>query len=328
MQITEAGSGRAPTKPASRRGVLAVELGDLELANPVMPASGCFGPDLAALTPVDTLGAVVTKTVFAETRPGNRTHRLTEVPGGMLNSVGIPSGGIAEFRRTGLGGYAGLGTPVVVSIGGLSAREYWRVADELGECGHSAIEVNVSCPNLEHGGATLDTDLRAMCEVVSGVVVRSAAPVLVKLSPQLHSIAAAARAAEDAGAAAVTVCNSFPGMAVNVERRESALGNDTGGLSGPAVKPLALRLVRSAAQAVDIPVVGCGGIGSATDVAEFLVAGASAVQVGTATFAQPGVMARIVEELPALTERLGVDRIADLVGTLTPSDRRIGNEQR
>ncbi|MCR3722098.1 MULTISPECIES: dihydroorotate dehydrogenase [Prauserella salsuginis group] len=294
-----------------------MELGDLELANPVMPASGCFGPELAELTPVDTLGAVVTKTVFAQSRPGNRTHRITEVPGGMLNSVGIPSRGTTVFRDSGLGGYAGLGAPVVISIGGLSAQEYWQVVDELGACEHAAVEVNVSCPNLEHGGATLDTDLDAMTHVVSGVVARSTKPVLVKLSPQLHGMAAAARAAQDAGATAVTVCNSFPAMAVNANSRASELGNGTGGLSGPSVKPLALRLVWTAAQAVDIPVVGCGGIGSADDVAEFLIAGATAVQVGTATFAQPDVMPRIIGELPALTERLGAERIADLIGTLT-----------
>lgn len=315
--IADAAQDCELAKPASGQGALTVKLGDLELANPVLPASGCFGPELADLMPVHMLGAVVTKTVFPEARPGNRTHRITEVPGGMLNSVGIPSQGTAEFRRSGLGGYAGLGAPIVISIGGLSAQEYWRVADEVGESAHAALEVNVSCPNLEHGGATLDTDLRAMSDVVSGVVARSAKPVLVKLSPQLHTIEAAARAAQEAGATAVTVCNSFPGMAVNVDRRESLLGNGVGGVSGPAVKPLALRLVWSAAQAVDIPVVGCGGIRSADDVAEFLVAGATAVQVGTATFAQPDVMARIVEELPALIARLGVDRIADLVGTLT-----------
>ncbi|MBK1787565.1 dihydroorotate dehydrogenase [Prauserella cavernicola] len=316
-RIVDAPRGREPATPSRPPADLRVELGGLALANPVMPASGCFGPELADLMPVDVLGAVVTKTVFATARPGNRTHRITEVSHGMLNSVGIPSQGAAEFRRSGLGGYAALGAPVVVSIGGLSTAEYWRVADELAGAGHAALEVNVSCPNLERGGATLDTDPRAMSEVVAGVVARSSTPVLVKLSPQLQTIGDAAKAAADAGASAVTVCNSFPGLAVNPARREPELGNGTGGVSGPAVKPLALRLVWLAAQAVDIPVVGCGGIRSAADVAEFLVAGATAVQVGTATFAQPALMARIVAELPALAARLGVDRLADLIATLT-----------
>lgn len=296
---------------------LSVRLGELTLANPVMPASGCFGAELTSLLDVRTLGAVVTKTVFAEPRPGNRTHRLTEVAHGMLNSVGIPSQGAAEFRRAGLGGHARLGVPVVISVGGLSPQEFWRAAEELAGAGHAAVEVNVSCPNLEYGGAPLDADLDVMRHVVAGVIARSDKPVLVKLSPQLGSIAEAAKAAEDAGATAVTVCNSFPALAVDLHSRGPALGNGTGGLSGPAVKPLALRLVWQAAQAVDIPVVGCGGIRSARDVAEYLVAGATAVQIGTATFTRPNTMARIVEELPALVAQLGPARLADLIGTLT-----------
>ncbi|MCI2419740.1 dihydroorotate dehydrogenase [Saccharopolyspora sp. K220] len=296
---------------------LSVRLGDLTLANPVMPASGCFGAELAGLLDVRTLGAVVTKTVFAEPRPGNRTHRLTEVAHGMLNSVGIPSQGVAKFRRSGLGGHAQLSVPVVISVGGLSAQEYWRATEELAGAEHVGLEVNVSCPNLEHGGATLDADLHAMRRVVAGVIARSDKPVLVKLSPQLGSIADAAKAAEDAGATAVTVCNSFPALAVDLRSRGPALGNGTGGLSGPSVKPLALRLVWQAAQAVGIPVVGCGGIRSARDVAEYLVAGATAVQIGTATFARPNTMAHIVAELPALVAQLGAARLADLIGTLT-----------
>lgn len=296
---------------------LSVRLGDLVLANPVMPASGCFGPELADLVPVHRLGAVVTKTVFAEPRSGNRSHRLGESAHGMLNSVGIPSRGAREFVRSGLPEYQRLGVPVVVSVGGLSEREYWEVAEELAGTEHAALEVNVSCPNLEHGGATLGSDVAAVRRVVAGVVARTEVPVLVKLSPDLASIDAAARAAEDAGAAAVTVCNSFPSLAVAAETRRATLGNGTGGLSGPAIKPLALRLVWQAAQAVTIPVVGCGGISTAHDVAEFLVAGASAVQIGTANFARPFVMTEIVRELPALAEQLGVTRLTDLVGTLS-----------
>lgn len=303
----------APARPVD----LSVRLGDLVLANPVMPASGCFGPELADLVPVHRLGAVVTKTVFAQARPGNRAHRLGESAHGMLNSVGIPSRGAREFARSGLPAYQRLGTPVVVSIGGLSEGEYFDVAEGLSGAEHTAVEVNVSCPNLEHGGRTLGSDVSAVRRVVAGVVARTRVPVLVKLSPDLASIDAAARAAEDAGAAAVTVCNSFPSLAVAPETRRATLGNGTGGLSGPAIKPLALRLVWQAAQAVAIPVVGCGGIGSARDVAEFLVAGASAVQIGTANFARPFVMTEIVRELPALADELGVTRLTDLVGTLS-----------
>jgi dihydroorotate dehydrogenase (NAD+) catalytic subunit len=303
----------APARPVD----LSVRLGDLELANPVMPASGCFGPELAELVPVHRLGAVVTKTVFAQARPGNRAHRLGESAHGMLNSVGIPSRGVHGFARTDLPAYQRLGAPVIVSVGGLSEGEYWRVTEELAGTEHAALEVNVSCPNLERGGVTLGSDVGAVRRVVAGVVARTDVPVLVKLSPDLATIDAAARAAQEAGAAAVTVCNSFPGLAVAPETRRATLGNGTGGLSGPAIKPLALRLVWQAAQAVTIPVVGCGGIATAHDVAEFLVAGASAVQIGTATFARPFVMTEIVRELPALADRLGVTRLTDLVGTLS-----------
>jgi dihydroorotate dehydrogenase (NAD+) catalytic subunit len=303
----------APARPVD----LSVRLGDLELANPVMPASGCFGPELAELVPVHRLGAVVTKTVFAQARPGNRAHRLGESAHGMLNSVGIPSRGVHGFARTDLPAYQRLGAPVIVSVGGLSEGEYWRVTEELAGTEHAALEINVSCPNLERGGVTLGSDVGAVRRVVAGVVARTDVPVLVKLSPDLATIDAAARAAQEAGAAAVTVCNSFPGLAVAPETRRATLGNGTGGLSGPAIKPLALRLVWQAAQAVTIPVVGCGGIATAQDVAEFLVAGASAVQIGTATFARPFVMTEIVRELPALADRLGVTRLTDLVGTLS-----------
>jgi dihydroorotate dehydrogenase (NAD+) catalytic subunit len=307
------GGVTAPARPVD----LSVRLGDLALANPVMPASGCFGPELAELVPVHRLGAVVTKTVFAEPRSGNRAHRLGESAHGMLNSVGIPSRGAREFARSGLPDYQRLGVPVVVSIGGLSEHEYLHVAEELAGTEHAALEVNVSCPNLERGGVTLGADVDAVRRVVAGVVARTGVPVLVKLSPDLASIDTAARAAEDAGAAAVTVCNSFPSLAVTAGTRRATLGNGTGGLSGPAIKPLALRMVWQAAQAVTIPVVGCGGIGTARDVAEFLVAGASAVQIGTANFARPFVMTEIVRELPALADELGVTRLTDLVGTLS-----------
>jgi dihydroorotate dehydrogenase (NAD+) catalytic subunit len=294
---------------------LSVRLGDLPLANPVMPASGCFGPELADLLPVHRLGAVVTKTVFAQARPGNRAHRLAESAQGMLNSVGIPSSGVATFVRSGLPAYQRLGVPVVVSVGGLSEREYWQVAEALTGSAHAALEVNVSCPNLERGGQTLGSDSRALHRVVAGVVARSAVPVLVKLGPDLTAIDTAARAAEDAGATAVTVCNSFPALAVDPGSRRAKLGHGTGGLSGPAIKPLVLRMVWQAAQAVRIPVIGCGGIGTAQDVAEYLVAGATAVQVGTATFARPFVMTEILRELPALAAGLGATRLSDLVGT-------------
>jgi dihydroorotate dehydrogenase (NAD+) catalytic subunit len=295
---------------------LAVQLGDLSLANPVMPASGCFGPELGPLLPVRDLGAVVTKTLFAERRSGNPAHRVTESFHGMLNSVGIPSPGTRKFTEQVLPQYRAFGVPVVVSVGGLTVEEYWQVVDELGDAPMDALEVNVSCPNLERGGLAIGTDPTLVERVVMGVAARSNVPLLVKLPADVTRVGEIAQAAEAAGAAAVTVCNSFPGMAVDVHSRAAALGNGIGGLTGPAIKPLALRLVWQAAEAVSIPVIGCGGITSARDVVEFLLVGASAVQVGTATFTRPYAMSEIARDLPALCTALGVGGLNELIGTL------------
>ncbi len=295
---------------------MSVALGSLRLRNPVMPASGCFGPQLADLLPTGELAAVVTKTLFADRRSGNPSHRLTECAEGMLNSVGIPSPGTDGFLRSVLADYRACDAPIVVSVGGLTVDEYWAVVDELNCAEVAALEVNVSCPNLEHGGLEIGTEPRLVEQVVAGVISRTSLPVWVKLTPNVTSIADIAMAAEQGGASAVTVCNSFPGLAVDVGRRAPVLGNGVGGTSGPAIKPLALRLVWQAARAVGIPVVGCGGISTADDVAEFLIAGATAVQVGTATFTRPYAMAAIIRDLDRLCADLGASRVTDLIGTL------------
>ncbi|MEU8633628.1 dihydroorotate dehydrogenase [Amycolatopsis sp. NPDC048633] len=295
---------------------LSVPLGPLTLANPVMPASGCFGPELGPLLPVRELGAVVTKTLFAQRRSGNPSHRLTESALGMLNSVGIPSPGTSRFVHDVLPRYREFGVPVIASVGGLSVAEYWQVTEELAGVDCAALEVNVSCPNLEHGGLSIGADPAAVEDVVAGVAARTPLPLIVKLTPGVTDIGEIARAAERAGATAVTVSNTFPAMAVDVTTRRAVLGNGTGGLSGPAVKPLALRLVWQAAAAVDIPVIGCGGISSARDVVEFLIAGATAVQVGTATFTRPYAMAEIVRDLPGQCAGLGVGAVHELIATL------------
>jgi len=295
---------------------LRTALGSLNLATPIMPASGCFGPELGAIVPLSSLGAVVTKTIFSARRSGNDPHRLTETAAGVLNSVGIPSPGVDAFRSDVLPRYQAIGVPVVVSIGGLRIEEYWQITEELEDANVDAFEVNVSCPNLERGGLTIGANPDQVGEVVAGVCARTNLPVLVKLTPNVTSIAEAACVAESVGAAALTVANTFLGLAVDLRTRRPVLGNAMGGLSGPAVKPLALRLVWEASRVVGIPVVGCGGISSATDAVEFLLAGASAVQVGTATFGRPDTMVRIVEELPAALALAGAESVQEVIGQL------------
>lgn len=290
----------------------------LRLANPVMPASGCFGPELADVIDLSSLGALVTKTVFSTVRSGNPSHRLTETALGMLNAVGIPSPGYERFATEVLPAYLAPGVPVVVSVGGLSHGEYFDIVSSIERGRHdvAAYEVNVSCPNLEHDGLEIGADPAQVEAVVRGLRDLTKRPLVVKLTPNVTRIADIARAAENGGADAVTVANTFVGMSVDVRRRHAVLGNTTGGLSGPAVKPMALRLVWQTAAAVSIPVIGCGGIVTATDAVEFLMAGASAVQVGTATFTRPDSMVRMVNELPALLEELGASSVADVVGSL------------
>jgi dihydroorotate dehydrogenase (NAD+) catalytic subunit len=280
---------------------LRVRIGSLTLDNPVMPASGCFGVQLAPLLSLDRLGALVTKTVFAGVRGGNPAPRLTETPNGMINSVGIPSPGLPEFRRTVLPAYRSFGVPVIVSIGALEPDGYGKVAAKLADDELGAFEVNVSCPNLEHGGLEIGGDPALVRKVTEDVRAHAGGrPVIVKLTPNVASIAAIARAAEDGGADAVVIANTFVGRTIDLPGRPMSLGSPTGGVSGPAVKPLVLRLIGETAAAVGIPVIGCGGISTALDVGEAIIAGAIAVQVGTATFARPTAMTDILADLPPI----------------------------
>ncbi|GAA3228978.1 dihydroorotate dehydrogenase [Nonomuraea helvata] len=285
-----------------------------------MPASGCFGPELALVTPLDGLGAVVTKTVFHSVRSGNPAHRLAEVRGGMLNSIGIPSPGMAQFRAKTLPSYQQLGPPVIVSVGGLSPSDYWDVTTALADDELAAFEVNLSCPNLEQDGLAIGTSPRTVEKVTAGVRERAAGrPVIVKLTPNVSSIADIAKAAEAGGAQAVTVANTFVGMSIDRSTRRASLGNSLGGLSGSAIRPLVLRLVWESARAVNIPVIACGGASCAADVAEFLISGAAAVQIGTATFTRPSTMSEIVAELPLILDDLGARTVKDLIGSIFSS---------
>jgi dihydroorotate dehydrogenase (NAD+) catalytic subunit len=302
---------------ASPRPGLAVNIGSLVLANPVMPASGCFGPELGTIIDIGRLGALVTKTVFAAPRSGNPAHRLNETYGGMLNSVGIPSDGADAFVAELLPRYRAWSPPTIVSLGGLTEQEYWNAADRLaGVAGISAFEVNVSCPNLEAGGHELGAVPQAVERVVRGVVDRVSVPVIAKLTPNVTSIAAIGQAAEAGGAAAVTAINALQGMSIDLRTRRPRTGTMTAGLTGPAIKPIALRCVWQVANAVTIPVIGVGGIATVDDAIEFFLAGATAIQVGSATFTRPDTLVRIVDALPARLEMMGVADVSELVGAL------------
>jgi dihydroorotate dehydrogenase (NAD+) catalytic subunit len=296
---------------------LRVDLGDLPLRNPVMPASGCFGPELGDLIDINRLGAMVTKTVFAEPRSGNRAHRLAETYAGMLNSVGIPSRGARAFIAELLPRYRNWSPPLIVSIGGLTVGAYLEIAERLTRvAGIAAFEVNVSCPNLEAGGLEIGAEPQVVEAVVRGVKERVEVPVFVKLTPNVTSIAAIARAAETGGASAITAVNALMGMAVDWRTRRPRTGTAMAGFTGPAIKPVALRCVWQAAQAVAIPVIGVGGIATVDDVLEFILAGATAVQIGSATFTRPDTMVRIIAALEARLSDEGVVSVRELIGAL------------
>jgi dihydroorotate dehydrogenase (NAD+) catalytic subunit len=297
---------------------LSVQLGRLRLANPIMVASGTFGyaREMAGIVDLSRLGAILPKTITREPRPGNTPWRTIETTGGMLNSIGLDNDGIEAFIEHHLPYLKTLPTAVVVSVAGRNYEEFVEMAARLdGQAGVAALELNISCPNVS-GGVDLGTDA-TMCErLVRGVREACSLPVIAKLTPNVTSVATIAKAAEAGGADAVSLINTVLGMAIDWRRRRPLLGNGMGGLSGPAIKPIALRMVYQVAQAVKTPVVGIGGIATLDDTMEFIVAGAAAVQIGTANFYDPGVSIKILDQLPAAVASLGAAKISLLVGTL------------
>ncbi len=302
---------------------LAVQLGRLRLPNPILVASGTFGyaREMEGLVDVRRLGGILPKTITAEPRTGNAPWRTIETAAGMLNSIGLDNDGIEAFIAHHLPYLATLGTPVIVSIAGRTHEEFVRMSGRLsGLTGVAAIELNISCPNVS-GGVDFGTDPK-MCErVVADCRSAIAAPVIAKLTPNVTSIPDMARAAEAGGADVISLINTCQGMAIDWRRRRPMLGNVLGGLSGPAIKPIALRAVFQAAKAVKTPLIGIGGIATIDDVMEFLVAGASAVQLGTVNFYNPKASMEVLEALPGALVTAGVTRVADVVGTLN-TDRK------
>ncbi|MFP3273410.1 MAG: dihydroorotate dehydrogenase [Paraburkholderia sp.] len=293
---------------------LTVRVGDMILRNPVMPASGCFAIEYQEALDLDRLGALVFKCVSPKCRAGNPTPRVCDAYSGMLNSIGIPSKGLKYYRENVLPPYLKFDTPVVVSISADTADEFAEACDQMSLPEVAAIEANISCPNLEADGMAFAMEADTTYKAVSAIRRRTNHPFWVKLTPNAGNIAAIARAAEDAGADAIVMGNTVLGMSIDVRSRKPKLGNVMGGLSGPAIKPIALRLTHQCYRAVRIPIIGCGGIQNAEDAVEFLLAGASAVQVGTASFRDPGVMQKIIDGLDGYCDEMGVESIRDLTG--------------
>ncbi|MBI1246318.1 dihydroorotate dehydrogenase [bacterium] len=297
---------------------LAVTLGRLTLPNPVLVASGTFGyaKEMSGIVDLARLGGILPKTITSSPRPGNKPWRTLETTGGMLNSIGLDNDGIDYFVANHLPYLGSLGSPLVVSIAGKTKEDFVSMAARLGEFDQvAAIELNISCPNVS-GGIDFGTDPKTCEQLVAEVRSSTPHPIIAKLTPNVTSIADVAQAAEAGGADAVSAINTVQGMAVDWKRQKPLLGNVIGGLSGPAIKPIALRCVFQIAKATSVPIIGIGGISSLDDVMEFLVAGATAVQIGTANYFDPTLSIRVIDGLPEALQTLGANSVADVVGSL------------
>lgn len=293
---------------------LSVVIGSLVLQNPIMPASGTFSEDLVRVFDLDLLGAHVTKTITRDKRGGNPTPRVCEVRGSMLNAIGIPSKGIDVFKRDVIPFYESYKSPLVVSISAGSEDEFARVCEDVSVPGVAAIEVNISCPNIEEDGKAFAMRPCSTNRIIERLRGATDLPLWAKLSPNTGETTEVAIAAQQAGADALVVANTLLSMSIDIHSRKPRLGNLMGGLSGPSLKPICLRMAYQCAKAVDIPVIGCGGISTIEDVLEYLIAGASAVQVGTATFVDPLTMVNLVEQLRDYMARHQIERVSDITG--------------
>ena len=308
-----------PKYPRATSVDLSVEFAGLTLRNPVMPASGTFasGREFADFIDLARLGAVVTKGVSLQAWAGNDSPRIAETASGMLNSIGLQNLGVEAFCARDLVWLATQDVPVIVNVSGHSVEEYAAVVRRLeSEPAVAAYEINISCPNVDEGGMAFGTACAPAAEVTRAVRAETKRPIILKLSPNVTDITEIARAVEAEGADAVSLINTLLGMAIDARTRRPKLARNVGGLSGPAVKPVALRMVWQVASAVSIPVIGCGGITTGEDAVEFLLAGATAVQVGTANFVDPTSAVRIVDGITEYCREQGVNRVSELIGAL------------
>jgi dihydroorotate dehydrogenase (NAD+) catalytic subunit len=303
---------------------LSVQIGSLILKNPLIAASGCFGYGVEYADVVDlaTLGGVAVKGLFLVEREGHAAPRIVETPAGMLNAIGLQGIGVHRFIDEKLPELRARGATVIVNICGTTLDEYVEVARVLSDAeGVAALELNISCPNIKEGGIQFGCSLPGTHQVVSAIRKATRLPVIPKLTPNVTDVASFARASEEAGADAISLVNTFLAMAIDVHTRRPRLSNIVGGLSGPAIRPVAVRMVYECRQAVKIPILGIGGIASADDVLEFMIAGANAVQVGTANFVDPFIWPRLLAGIEAYMQRHALSRLADIVGTVDTRSR-------
>jgi dihydroorotate dehydrogenase (NAD+) catalytic subunit len=303
---------------------LSIDIGPLRLKNPLIAASGCFGYGLEYADAVDlsTLGGVVSKGLFLAPREGHPPERIVETPAGMLNAIGLQGIGVHRYIAEKVPELRRRQAVNIVNICGSTLDEYVELARILSDVeGVHALELNISCPNIKEGGITFGCSLQGTAQVVGAVRKVTHLPVVPKLTPNVTDVASIARAAEDAGADAVSLVNTFLAMAIDVETRRPRLSNIVGGLSGPAIRPIAVRMVYECRRAVKIPIIGMGGIASASDALEFIIAGAGAVQIGTANFVDPFIWSKVLHGIRDYMTRHRIERLQDLVGTIDTTSR-------
>jgi dihydroorotate dehydrogenase (NAD+) catalytic subunit len=304
---------------------LSVNIGSLTLKNPLMAASGCFGygVEYAGVVDLSSLGGIVSKGLFLKEREGHPAPRIVETPAGMLNAIGLQGIGARRFIEEKLPELRARRATVIVNVCGTTLDEYVEVSQMLADAeGVAAIELNISCPNIKEGGIQFGCSLTGTFDVVSAVRRVVTLPVIPKLTPNVTDVASFARAAEDAGADAVSLVNTFLAMVIDVESRRPKISNVVGGLSGPAIRPIAVRMVYECRQLVKIPIIGMGGIAEPRDVIEFMIAGANAVQVGTANFVDPFIWTKLIDGLEDYMRRHEIARVSDLVGTVRAHELR------
>ncbi len=299
---------------------LSVEVGDLKLINPIMPGSGTFAEGMAQVVDLNRIGALVAKTITPEIREGNRQPRVTELTNGIIASIGIPSKGPQHFIDETVPFYNQFIAPFVASVSASTATAFGELCEQISVPGVVAIEANISCPNLKRDGAAFGMSCFDTAEVIEEIKQRTDLPIWAKLTPNVGSITEIAQAAEEAGADALVVANALLAMSIDTKSFRPKLGNVLGGITGPVVKPIILRMAYQCANAVDIPVIGCGGIATVSDAVEYMLAGCTAVQVGTASFVHPTAMIDIIDGLEDYLESQSLNSVSDLIGAMIDPD--------